>query len=198
MDGPVHKRASRTEEGYVVGVQHPMVLILRKSDLKLISCSRKKIMVYESIYTLPLSLTSSQLAQHLNQEAPMARTIAENAGPTHVQSIKFVSAHTIPPPNTTGTQNFRGPTELDKSAETQTLSSGEGNVVPEHLEYATNLEVGISDMQKRAEKEIADPGIRQKVLNSLKQANDSMMKVVKKGFLKKGKKVDKSNVNVCE
>jgi hypothetical protein len=37
-----------------VGVQHPMVLILRKADFKLISCSRKKIIVYEAIYTLPL------------------------------------------------------------------------------------------------------------------------------------------------
>jgi uncharacterized cupredoxin-like copper-binding protein len=50
-------------------------------------------------------------------------------------------------------------------------------------------------MRKRTEAEIADPGIRQKVISSLKLANDSMMKVVNRGQLKKGKRVDKSNVN---
>ena len=137
MDGPAHKRAARTEDGYFVGVQHPMVLVLRKKDFKLVSCSRKKIMVYESLYALPLSLTSSQLAQHINQGLPVSTDVDRNALPTHVQSIKTVSAHTVPPPNTTGTAKFRGPTELDKSAETQTLHSGEGYVVPEHLGWST-------------------------------------------------------------
>ena len=102
----------------------------------------------------------------------------------------------FPPPNTTGTKNFRAPTVLDNSAETQSATSGEGVVVPEHVEYSSELQDGISRLKKRAEAEIADHGIRQKVLNSLKQADDAMMKVVKKGLLKKGKKVDKSNVNV--
>jgi hypothetical protein len=69
-------------------------------------------------------------------------------------------------------------------------------VVPEHAEYSSELQAGISRLKERAVAEIANPGIRQKVLNSLKQANDAMMKVVEKGLLKKGKKVDKSNVNV--
>jgi hypothetical protein len=54
MTGPVHKRAELTCEGYYVGVQHPMALVLRKHDMKLISCSTKKIAVYESPYTAPL------------------------------------------------------------------------------------------------------------------------------------------------
>ena len=55
MSGPVHKRAELTCEGYYVGTQHPMALVLRKHDLKLISCSTKKISVYESPYIAPLS-----------------------------------------------------------------------------------------------------------------------------------------------
>jgi hypothetical protein len=111
MEGPVHKRASRTEEGYFVGVQHPMVLILRKKDLKLVSCSRKKYIVYEAVYTLPLSLTSSQLEEHLNptlkDKDDRGESVGEDEGESieaaskdklsHVQSIKSVSAHTIPP-----------------------------------------------------------------------------------------------------
>ena len=57
------------------------------------------------------------------------------------------------------------------------------------------MQDGISQLKKRAESEIIDQGIRQKVLNSLKKANDAMMKVVNKGLLKKGKKIDKSNIN---
>jgi hypothetical protein len=116
MEGPVHKRASRTEEGYFVGVQHPMVLILRKKDLKLVSCSRKKYIVYEAVYTLPLSLTASQLEEHLNPTLKVkddrGESVGEDEGGSieaaskdklfHVQSIKSVSAHTIPPPEYDG------------------------------------------------------------------------------------------------
>ncbi len=155
-----------------------MVLILRKHDHKLISCSRKKFIVYEHIYTLPLSLSSSQLEERLNPinvgndkegndvsaQAELASTTKDK--PTHVQSIKSVSAHTVPPPNTTGLNNFRVPTTLDEAAETQSAKSGEGVVVPEHAEYSSDLQNGISLMKKRAEAEIADPGIRQKVIFS--------------------------------
>jgi hypothetical protein len=203
MEGPAHKRAARTEEGYFVGVQNPMVLVIRKRDMKLISCSRKKIIVYESLYTLPLSLSSSQLEQQIQQEKNKVdeNTIAQKnddsdrvGQPQHVQSIKSISAHTVPPPNTT--TKFRAPTELDSSAETQTINSGEGVVVPEHIGYSSNLEVGISEMQERAKKEIVDPGIRQRGISSLHKARDMMSRVVEKGALKKGKQSSKRKVDV--
>jgi hypothetical protein len=106
-----------------------------------------------------------------------------------------VSAHVIPPPNTTGTKTFQAPTVLDQSAEIQSPNSGEGLVVPEHLEYTSDLKNGILKMKERAEKEIADPGIRQRVIQLLKEARESFEKVAKKGALKRGKRVDKSNVH---
>jgi hypothetical protein len=115
--------------------------------------------------------------------------------PSHIQSIKSVSAHTIPPPNTTGTNNLRAHTVLDDAAETQSAKSGEGLVVPEHVKYSSDSQNGISMMKKRAELEIEDPGIRQKVMSSLEQAKDSMQKVITKGQLKKGKRIDRTNVN---
>ena len=54
MKGPVHKRAKLAEDGFFVGIQHPMALVLRKSDMKLLSVSTKKIKVYESAYCAPL------------------------------------------------------------------------------------------------------------------------------------------------
>jgi hypothetical protein len=61
LSGPVHKRSEVTIEGFFVGVQHPMILILRKSDMKLLSCSRKKCVVYESAYICPLAHSPDDL-----------------------------------------------------------------------------------------------------------------------------------------
>ncbi len=55
IDGPIHKRAAINEEGYFLGYQWPAMLVLRKSDGKVISVSRQKVRVYESAYTGPLS-----------------------------------------------------------------------------------------------------------------------------------------------
>jgi hypothetical protein len=50
IDGPIHKRAPITEEGYFLGYQWPAMLVLRKLDGKVISVSRQKVRVYESAY----------------------------------------------------------------------------------------------------------------------------------------------------
>ena len=55
IDGPIHKRAPINEEGYFLGYQWPAMLVLRKSDGKVISASRQKVRVYESAYTGPLN-----------------------------------------------------------------------------------------------------------------------------------------------
>ncbi len=61
MEGPVHKRAAQTLEGFYVGVQHPMALVIGKSDMKLISVSKKKLVGHESCYVAPLSFSSDRL-----------------------------------------------------------------------------------------------------------------------------------------
>jgi hypothetical protein len=66
-EGPVHKRAAVTLEGFFVGVQHPMALIIRKSDMKLISVSKKKVKVYESMYTVPLNFSSTKLGAQIDE-----------------------------------------------------------------------------------------------------------------------------------
>jgi hypothetical protein len=48
--GALHKRGRKTEWGYFVGVQWPMVLILRPEDGKVMSDSRKKVLCHEEIY----------------------------------------------------------------------------------------------------------------------------------------------------
>ena len=53
-EGPDHKRAEVTVEGYFVGIQHPMAMVIRKKDMKLVSVSTKKLHVYESMCCGPL------------------------------------------------------------------------------------------------------------------------------------------------
>ncbi len=164
IEGPVHKRAMRTEAGFYVGVQGPMCLVLRKSDMKLMSCSKKKIIVYEAAYTAPLAFTAEELNPLIQAGNAENSVKSAEPAPSHILSIKSVSTHTIPTPHTTGRTKFRPPTTLDKSAATQSVNQGEGRVVPEHIEYEDDLQLGLSELRSRISARVADPGIRQKVI----------------------------------
>jgi hypothetical protein len=196
MDGPVHKRGALTEEGFFVGVQHPMVLILRKRDMKLLSVSKKKFKAYESLYTSPLSYSSDKLMSGLEERfEEINKSQLDTSNAKNVLSIKSVTSHTVPTPNTTGPASFRLPTILDESANSQSPSHGEGSVVPEHKTYDSDLASGIANLKAKAAIQIEDPGIRQRVLNSLQSVDDVMSNVIKKGALKIGKKKSNNEVN---
>ena len=188
-----------------------MVLILRKDDLKLISCSTKKFVCHESVYTLPLNCSSSTLRRcilqldvvgaqdtHGQPEEVPPEEIKDSVKPSHILSTKSMSSHTIPVPNTSGPLQFRAPTKLDESAQSQSPSQGEGVVSPEHLAYSNDLATGLEDLKQRVAKQVEDPGIRQKILNSLTKAGDSVSNIVERGQLKVGKgdknQISSSNV----
>ncbi len=50
MEGAEHKRAPKTEWGWFVGIQQPMCLVLRPEDNKIVSVSKKKIILHEECY----------------------------------------------------------------------------------------------------------------------------------------------------
>ena len=213
VEGPVHKRAAQTLEGFYVGIQHPMVLVLRKEDMKLISVSKKKVKVYESMYIAPLVYSSEQLRKVIDEstaeqdgndkkksKGPTPANPVIDFKPTHVQSIKSVSSHQTPVPNTTGHEKMRAPTQLDESADSQSPSQGEDEIRPEHLSYEDDLATGIEALKEKAKLTISDPGIRKRVIDSITKVQDVASRVVERGQLKKSKnvkfKVDVSNV-VC-
>ncbi len=159
--------------------------------MKLISVSKKKVVVYESIYVAPLSFSSERLQKEIEGCSDLvdATHDGSSAKPKHVQSMKSVSAHTIPVPNTTAHLHMRPPTSLDESANTQSSSLGEGVVIPEHQSYIEALASGILALKKKAETTISDPGIRKRVIDSITNLQDVSARVVERGQLKKGKKV---------
>ena len=50
MEGAEHKRGPKTEWGWFLGIQPPMCLVLRPEDNKVLSVSKKKILVHEECY----------------------------------------------------------------------------------------------------------------------------------------------------
>jgi hypothetical protein len=205
MTGPIHKRAEMTVEGFFVGVQHPMVLIIRKSDMKLVSCSKKKFIVYESAYIAPLSYSPSQLGSEIKARADPDATnpapehrnevIDGSASLQHVQSIKSMSSHHIPVPNTTAPVALRYPTALELSAESQNLNQGEGVVVPEHTTYG-DLASGIMKLKADTEAIIAEPRIRETVLKALARAKAATEGEIEAKQLSKGQK-QKGNIDTA-
>ena len=115
-----------------------------------------------------------------------------------MQSIKSVSSHQLPVPNTTAHARMRPPTKLDESADTQSPSQGEGVIIPEHLSYDDDLETGIRALKEKAMKTISDPGIRKKVIDSITNLQDVSSRVVEPKQLKVGKKIknkiDQANI----
>ena len=114
MEGPIHKRGAINQEGHFVGIQWPAALVLRKSDKKVLSCSRKKIRVYESAYAVKLNQRvesdvkvdlkpvlgevkndfTSSVAEGGSSEAAPRPELSNN----RVQSIKSLREHKFPLP----------------------------------------------------------------------------------------------------
>jgi hypothetical protein len=115
--------------------------------------------------------------------------------PQHGQSIKSVSSHSVPVPNSKVLNSFRSPTTLDASAESQNPNPGEGPVTPEHVTYAEDLSSGIQKVAEAAEALNLEPGTKERVMKSLMSAKRSAEGDVHPKQLKKGKKSSNGNVS---
>ena len=93
---PCAQTGSSNGGGIFVGVQHPMVLILRKRDMKLLSVSKKKFIAYESLYTSPLTYSSAKLKTCLEERfEEIDKSEIESSSAQHVLSTKSMASHTI-------------------------------------------------------------------------------------------------------
>jgi len=197
-EGPVHKRAEVTVEGYFAGVQHPMALVIRKSDMKLVSVSTKKLHVYESMYCGPLVEKAPPItdADFIHAEVKAAEDIQQDeslAGvkPKAAHSIKSMRAHLIPTRVSSQVpDNIRPPTTLDDSAQSQSTDPGEGEVIPEHQAYTSmdQLAVDIEALREKVENTVGERAIREKLVAVLKKACKVSGREIDRGELKSGKR----------
>ena len=221
MNGPAHKRTSKMEDGWFAGVQWPMVLILRKSDMKIISVSSKKVKHYESMYAAPLDekvpncaeITESIELSELKwlelegeeyrgtrifedevHEGPAEKSPPKPALPKHVLSVKSLSEFKT----ASGAGVSDGPASgLETSASTYGNDPGEGLYVPEHVTYDKDRLVSdLKKMQARVAAEVSEPDLRNKVIKVLKNGSDLInSKTRAVGALKKGKKQKPGSIN---
>lgn len=119
MDGPIHKRASLMKEGWFVGMQYPSALIMRKEDNKVIICSTKKIVVYESAYTIALDqmVETGAIAEEVRNaavESLPAQPDTEGSSSTGEQGFAAaMNERDMPPANLRVNQNVKSMREHD-------------------------------------------------------------------------------------
>ena len=194
IDGPIHKRAPINEEGYFLGYQWPAMLVLRKSDGKVISVSRQKVRVYESAYTGPLNqrmianaIESEFNANDLTSDKDTATKDSSEAavfeGET-VQSIKALRDHKLKLPG----RNYKDGTDIEESAR-----YGNVETFREGLYFDDVLSTPMTELAGRLE-ENARNGL------TLKEALIKSIKETTKGFqrmsLQKGKKKSREGASI--
>ena len=71
-------------DGYFLGIQWPMILVLRRSDMKVVSVSRKKVVFYESMYIAdPMDTktrTNAKIPTFVKSITSPFEALHENAG----------------------------------------------------------------------------------------------------------------------
>ena len=109
-----------TVEGYFVSIQHPMAMVIRKKDMKLVSVSTKKLHVYKSTYCEPLVDKATQITANHFKHAEVQTEVNVHKDeqsvfktlPKAAQPNKSMRAHNIPTPLSTTPSVLRPPTHL--------------------------------------------------------------------------------------
>ena len=162
------------------------MLVLRKSDEKVISVSRQKVRVYESAYTGPLN--KRMIADNIESEfvandmASSDNTDEKSSGESTVfdgktvQSIKSLRDHKLKLPG----RNYKDGTDIEESARL-------GNLEPfrEGLDFDDVLSTPLSELAGRLE-ENARSGLtlKEALIKSIKETTKGVQRMA----LRKGKK----------
>ena len=218
IDGVDHKRAKKTEWGWYVGMQMPMCLVLRPEDEKIISVSRKKIIVHEEYYAkfdpakggLPLD---NFVVPTINLDA--VKTAEENLEtileykermqiPDHVLSIKSLSDYRKHPELNDETPPTLPSPAMMKNVRDQRTDQGEKSTmhVPEHQLWNKDMWLDKIRQLRESINEHYDKGGKvEAIVRALKKAEREAMNdadrrnvIKKKNKGKDGGKVSKRNM----
>jgi len=218
MDGVEHKRAKKTEWGWFVGMQMPMCLVLRPEDEKIISVSRKKIVVHEEYYAkfdhtsgaTPLMNFAVPVIDldDIKTESENLETIMEYKKkmniPDHVLSIKSLSDYRRHPELNEETPPTHPSPEMLQQLTSQTTDSGEKTTihVPEHEMWNSDLMLEkISELRKHVNSHFDKDGKVDAIVKALKRleeeaSNDAERRnnIKKKDNLKMAPEISKTNI----
>jgi hypothetical protein len=161
MDGPEHKRASKTEWGYFVGMQWPMCLVFEPVSRQVLSVSRKKLVCHEGMYAhfdpskaeIPKAtiqeLDTTRETNCLKLElAPGIEQLEQegtNEKPRGVHSIKALREHTM---NSSMNEALPPPPFTSSS---QPENQGENHLIREEILNEDSLLEKIKEFKQQAE-----------------------------------------------
>ena len=149
IQGAEHKRASKTEWAWYVGVQWPMVLLLRPEDNKVISVSRHKVHCHEEAYARYDPTTGGNPLEHFavpKVDLEGEKTKGENLKtikdykekfkiPDHVLSVKCLSDFNRHPEMNEALPRTAPPAQMENFFDPQHSNQGEKIFVPD-LDYS--------------------------------------------------------------
>jgi hypothetical protein len=149
ITGADHKRASKTEWAWFVGVQWPMVLLLRPEDEKVISVSRHKVHCHEEAYAKYDPSTGGNPLENFavpKVDIDRERSKAENLEmikeykekyniPDHVLSVKCLSDFSRNPEMNEALPRTAPPAKMGNFFDPQHSNQGEKIFVPD-LDYS--------------------------------------------------------------
>jgi hypothetical protein len=211
--GALHKRGRKTEWGYFVGVQWPMVLVLRPEDGKIMSVSRKKVLCHEEIYaTFDATKGKTPIAdiEAFKMDLDSVRGEVEGLNkigdfkklyniPDHVLSVKFLDDYKRNPEfNEASPTN--PPRKMIEAISPHPTVQGENSV---ELVDAMNSDLLMEEMARVKEnlkKMDAEDGRAEAILRALNKLEEELgNEAQRKGCLKRKRKpkmgdVDSANI----
>jgi hypothetical protein len=211
--GALHKRGRKTEWGYFVGVQWPMVLVLRPEDGKVMSVSRKKVLCHEEIYaTFDATKGKTPIAdiEAFKMDLDSVRGEVEGLNkigdfkklyniPDHVLSVKFLDDYKRNPEfNEASPTN--PPRKMIEAISPHPTVQGENSV---ELVDAMNSDLLMEEMARVKEnlkKMDAEDGRAEAILRALNKLEEELgNEAQRKGCLKRKRKpkmgdVDSANI----
>jgi hypothetical protein len=203
-----HKRAAKTEWGWFVGLQWPMVMILRPFDNKVISISRKKVHCHEDMYakfdseyqTRPriefkdFTLDRDEVDEAIQKaKDPISSDLDRSEIPDHVLSIKVLSdfkrnqelnqsnIHSIPP-------NLKDDFNLPQP------DPGENCEIPEPLKLTKDM---LLEEIKKLKDKFGQQNLTDRIVKALKiVADETSNQAPRRNALKRKKRlnIDPDNV----
>ena len=218
IDGADHKRGSKTEWGWFVGMQMPMCLVLRPEDDKIISVSRKKLVVHEECFAkfdlskggFPLSNFEIPVLDlnAIKTETQNLESIKEYKDrmqiPDHVLSVKSLSDYRRNPELNEPTPPTHPSSEMMKQLSNQAPDPGEETQVhiPEHETWNKNLVLDkIRELRVSINKHFDKGGKVEAIVKALKRAeSEACNDAERKNAIKKKNKtqagVDVDGINI--
>ena len=201
MGGADHKRAPKTEWGWFVGVQNPMCLVLRPEDEKVLSVSKKKIVVHEEFYakynkdnnTNPLAnfaipTIDIETVKTQVENLQTIKQYKEAQGiPDHVLSVKCLSDHKKHPELNEPTPTTRPPIKMIQAHQHENQGEETKPHVPEHVVLEKDLLLDkIKEMREMIKGRYDKTGRVEAIVKALRRVEEEAEnEAPRKGSLKK-------------